>query len=74
MTTRKVTKRDLQRYLKKWEKGELTKTEIERQLGATTAGVPSARGKWITRQWRSRLGVDTYTSGGVRYSQNLISA
>lgn len=52
-----VNKRDLRKYLKLWEKGKITKTEIERQLGVSTA-----RGKWITRQWDARLGENTVGS------------
>lgn len=54
VTTSTITKRDLRKFLRQWEKGKFTKTEIERQLG-----VVGHRGKWITRQWDSRLGVDT---------------
>lgn len=54
-TNRAATKRELRTLLNKWKKGSITKTQIER----TVFGIQNARGKYITRQWEKRLGVDT---------------
>lgn len=55
-TATAITKRDLRKYLNQWEKGKRSKSEIER----TEFGNTTARGKFISRLWSSRLGVDTY--------------
>jgi hypothetical protein len=50
-----MTKRELRKLLNTWKKGAITKTAIERNY----LGVQNARGKYITRLWESKLGVDT---------------
>jgi hypothetical protein len=45
---------ELRRYLRKWEAGDMTKSDIDTELGH-----PNGHGKWVTGQWRSILGVET---------------
>ena len=52
-----VTRRELRSALRKFRKGEISKTGIERGLGIT-----NARGKWITRAWYVDLGEKTGNS------------
>lgn len=47
--------RQLESLKRRYERGEITKTEIER----TYLGIDNAKGKAITRLWYNRLGVDT---------------
>lgn len=53
-TTKRINKNTLRSTLRRWEKGEVSKEAVERRFGVT-----NAHGKWITRQWFTRLGVDT---------------
>ena len=57
--TPKAQKRQLQTLLRKWQKGELSKVQIERDV----FGVTTARGKFITRLWAKELGLDTRYEG-----------
>lgn len=54
MATKQPNKNTLKKFLRLWKAGEISKEEAERQIGVTTA-----HGKYITRQWARRLGVDT---------------
>jgi hypothetical protein len=60
MATSTVNKTQLRKLHRQWERGQVTKADIERQLG-----VSGARGKYITRLWENRLGLDT------RYGQSV---
>jgi hypothetical protein len=50
-----MTKRELQKYFGQWKRGVATKEDIER----TFFGVTNAKGKYVTRVWQQRLGLDT---------------
>lgn len=56
----RVRKRDLERYLTQWQNGQLSKREIDRKLGATRYN-----GKYVTRLWQEKLGVNTTRTGQV---------
>lgn len=49
-----MRKRDLKRLLSRWQKGELSKREIDRNLGKS-----QFNGKYITQLWQTVLGVNT---------------
>jgi hypothetical protein len=53
-TRKTVRKPTLNRLLREFREGSISKVEAERQLG-----VVGHNGKFITRQWASRLNVDT---------------
>lgn len=63
MTNVKVNKASLRKWYKQWERGERSKSEIER----TQFGNSTAKGKFITRLWKARLGLDSVRA--VRASQ-----
>ena len=51
----RVNKRTLQRQLREYQSGKRSKSEIER----TDYGITTTRGSFLTRKWRSELGVET---------------
>ncbi len=55
MTNVKVNKASLRKMYKQWERGERSKSEIER----TEFGNRTAKGKFVTRLWQARLGLDS---------------